>query len=57
VNDEDKIAATTHNRKFPMKNWQDLGYIVDVEVMYIQDIPRKYKILKLYNDETFDPET
>lgn len=54
-NDEDKMIATTHCDKFPGKNWQDLAYIADVTVSYIQDIPKEYKITKLYKEETFDP--
>ncbi len=53
-NEQDKIFSTTHNNKFPNKNWQDLGYIVDVEVSYIEDTPKEYKILKIYEDDTFD---
>ena len=42
--------------KFPNKQWQDLAYIVDVEVSYIQDSAKEYKITKLYKEEIFDPE-
>lgn len=56
LNEQDKISATTHNKNFPHKQWQNLAYIVDLEVSYIQDIPQEYKITKLYQEETFDPE-
>jgi hypothetical protein len=55
LNDEDAVFAKTHNEKFPQKNWQDLAYIVDVEVCYIEALPKSYKILKLYKDDVFDP--
>jgi hypothetical protein len=29
--------------------------IVDVEVCYIEDVPKSYKILKLYKNDVFDP--
>ena len=54
--EQDKIIATTHNVKFPKKNWQDLAYIVDVEVSYLDNVPKVYKITKLYSDEIFDSE-
>jgi hypothetical protein len=54
-NDQDKAKATTHNKNFPNKNWQDLAYNVDVEVSYIQGVPKEYKIIKIYEDEIFDP--
>lgn len=55
VNSEDKTAAMSPNSAFPGKAWQDLSYIVDVEVSYIEDTPQEYKITKLYKEETFDP--
>ena len=56
ANDEDKLYATTHNSLFKDKNWQDLAYIVDVDVSYIEDVPKEYKILRIYREEVFDPE-
>ncbi len=38
------------------KQWQDLAYIVDVEVGTIENIPKLYKIINYYPEETFDPE-
>lgn len=38
------------------KDWQELIYIVDVEVIKIQDIIKMYKILKVYYEETTDPD-
>jgi hypothetical protein len=57
LNENDKKAATSYDSRFPQKNWQGLGYIVDVEISYIQDSPKAYRILKLYADETFDPDS
>lgn len=54
--ENDKYYCTTHNTKFKDKNWQDLAYIVDVEVSYIQGEPKEYKITKLYKEEVFDPQ-
>jgi len=56
LSEQDKSIATSYNPNFPHKQWQDLAYIVDVEVSYIQDTPKEYKITKLYKDEIFDPE-
>jgi hypothetical protein len=42
------------NDKFPTVNWQDLCYVVDVEVSYIEGEPQLYKILKLYKEETYN---
>ena len=56
ANDEDKLYATTHNLLFKDKNWQDLSYIVDVDVSYIEGVPKVYKILRIYREEVFDPE-
>jgi hypothetical protein len=55
LDENDKKTATSRNKKFPEKNWQDLIYVVDVEISYIQDCPKAYKILKLYENDTFDP--
>ena len=55
-NESDKIIATSHNGRFASKNWQDLAYVVDVEVSYIQGTPSIYKITKLYENEIFDPQ-
>lgn len=35
--------------------WQDLAYIVDVEVNYLNDEVSSYKILNYYPDDTYDP--
>ncbi|MDR0942494.1 MAG: hypothetical protein LBM19_02680 [Holosporales bacterium] len=53
INEEDEKIAKSYNGKFK-KDWQDLNYIVDVEVLYIQGVPKTYKILKLYVDEIYD---
>jgi hypothetical protein len=38
------------------KAWHELAYIVDVEVSYINGIPKLYKILNFYPEDTFDPD-
>lgn len=52
-NDDDKNSLTTtyHNS---LKQWQDLLYLVDVEVVKIQDKIIRYKILKVYVDDTLE---
>ena len=55
-NENDQILAMSSNIKFPNKNWQDLGYIVDVQVSYIHDNPNLYKITRLYGEDTYDPQ-
>lgn len=37
------------------KPWQELAYIVDVEVLKLGDQPKPYKIIECYTEETFDP--
>lgn len=37
------------------KPWQELAYIVDVEVLKLGDQPKVYKIIECYTEETFDP--
>ncbi len=54
--ERDRIFATSSNSIFSNKNWQDLGYMVDVEVAYISDKPVLYKVIKLYPEDTFDPQ-
>jgi hypothetical protein len=50
-----KNEMTTNNPNFK-KDWQDLAYIVDVEVGTILGKPKTYKIVKYYPEDTFDPE-
>ncbi|WP_312038635.1 hypothetical protein [Alteromonas stellipolaris] len=38
------------------KPWQELAYIVDVEVQTVRGIPKMYKVLKYYPEHTFDPD-
>ncbi len=33
--------------------WQDKIYIVDVEVLYCDGVPKVFKILKNYNDLSY----
>jgi len=53
-NETDKEIMTTFNDKLN-KDWQDLLYIVDVEVIKIQDVIKTYKIIKVYYDDTINP--
>jgi len=53
-NDADKALITSSNSKFK-KDWQELMYIVDVEIVKIQGVIKMYKILRVYYDDTFDP--
>lgn len=39
------------------KPWHKLAYIVDVEVQTVRNVPKVYKILKFYSDDTFDPDS
>ncbi len=36
--------------------WQELAYIVDVKVQRINGVPRLYTIMKVHEEETFDPD-
>ena len=38
------------------KPWQELAYVVDIEVQTVRGIPKIYKVLKYYPEYTFDPE-
>jgi hypothetical protein len=38
------------------KPWQKLAYIVDVEVLFLNEKPKTYKILDFYPEYTFDPD-
>lgn len=53
-NDSDKALITSSSSKFN-KDWQELMYIVDVEIIKIQGLIKMYKILRVYYDDTFDP--
>ncbi|MCU7927134.1 MAG: hypothetical protein KZQ97_11920 [Candidatus Thiodiazotropha sp. (ex Dulcina madagascariensis)] len=37
------------------KPWQELAYVVDVEVETVRNTPKLYKVLKYYAEYTFDP--
>ena len=54
TSDELKVEMTSDNDDFE-KEWQDLAYFVDVEIFTINEIPKVYKILKVYKEDTFDP--
>lgn len=43
------------NTKFN-KQWHELAYVVDLEVQTINGVPKLYKILRYYDEYTFDPD-
>ena len=51
----DKDGITQFNQKY-RKDWQNLIYIVDVETIKVQDVIKTYKILKVYTEDTIDPD-
>jgi hypothetical protein len=53
-NETDRTLMTKYNPEF-QKDWQELVYIVDVEIIKIQDVIRTYKILAVHYNDTFDP--
>lgn len=55
VNADDEKYTMSSNDTFPNIDWQNLCYVVDVEVSYIEEEPQLYKVLKLYNEETYNP--
>lgn len=38
------------------KSWQQLAYVVDVEVETVRNEPKVYKVIRYHADDTFDPE-
>ena len=54
-NDIDKTNITSANHRFK-KDWQELVYMVDVEVVKIQGVIKLYKIIHIHHEDTFDPE-
>jgi hypothetical protein len=44
-----------HPQKDFVRPWQDLAYVVDVEVQTVRNEPKVYKVLRYYPEETFDP--
>ena len=54
-NEIDKREMTKFNDQLG-KEWQDLIYIVDVIAIKVQDVIKIYKILKVYTDDTTDPD-
>ena len=50
-----KYQMTTNNPNFD-KPWQELRYVVDVEVRTIKGEIKAYEIINFYPEETFDPE-
>lgn len=54
--EDEKIKNEIINTSGFSKQWQHLAYIVDVEISTINDVPKLYKIINHYPEETFDPE-
>ncbi|WP_417794725.1 hypothetical protein [Terasakiella pusilla] len=52
--EETKRAMTKGDSRFA-RDWQELAYLVDVEVQSVNGTPRAYKIIRYYPEETFDP--
>lgn len=48
--------ALTMNMSVNDKPWQQLAYLVDVDVQTIEGKPKLYTITRVYIEETFDPE-
>lgn len=46
----------TSDKDYIDKEWQKLAYFVDVEIGRIDNKPKVYKIRKVYEEDTFDPE-
>ncbi|MDM0013448.1 hypothetical protein QTH87_13480 [Variovorax sp. J22P168] len=54
-NNADRKAMLEGDKRFE-KPWHLLAYIVDVSVQTIQGVPKVYTILKVYDEDTFDPD-
>lgn len=54
--DNEHIKRNIINTSDFTKPWQELAYIVDVEVLFLDEKPRTYKILGFYPEGTFDPQ-
>jgi len=54
-NNEVKKAMLKGDPRF-LKPWHLLAYLVDVSVQTIQGVPKLYTILRVYDEETFDPD-
>lgn len=48
--------AMLHGHNKFNKQWHELAYVVDLEVQTINGVPKLYKILRYYEEYTFDPE-
>lgn len=44
-----------HGDKRFNKPWQELAYVVDVEVQTVNGEPKMYTVLRYYPDQTIDP--
>lgn len=49
-----KKALTAGDPRFK-KPWNELAYIVDVQVQTVQGIPKVYTVINYYEEDTFDP--
>lgn len=52
-NEDDKIYMHNAGKMFDGVPWQNLGFIIDVEVQYLNGYPRVYNVLYVHRDETF----
>ena len=49
-----KKALTAGDSRFN-KPWNELAYIVDVNVQTVQGVPKVYTVINYYDEDTFDP--
>lgn len=47
--------AMLHPPEQLKKQWHELAYVVDVEVETVRNVPKMYKVLRYYPEDTFDP--
>jgi hypothetical protein len=52
-NEMDKAYMYNAGKNFNGTPWQELGFIVDVEVQYLNGRPRVYNVLNVHTEETF----
>ncbi|WP_077929211.1 hypothetical protein [Wohlfahrtiimonas populi] len=52
ANEEDKVYMYNAGKEFDVP-WQELGFIVDVDVQYLNGVPKVYNIIKVHKNDTF----
>lgn len=52
-NEDDKAYMYNAGKDFDGVPWQDLGFIIDVEVQYLNGLPKVYNVLNVHKAETF----